>query len=109
MAVRIASILFVLTLGGCDVGDITEGTGTADGNNTAAMTFESMVKPLLTTCVPCHAGVQPPDLTGYTKLVDRYKVKPSTANILVTKGPHQNAAWFTTAQQMTVAAWVDSL
>jgi hypothetical protein len=39
----------------------------------------------------------------------RYKTKPSSANILITKGDHQGTMYFSQPDKTTVAMWIDSL
>ncbi|HET7500882.1 MAG TPA: hypothetical protein VFK02_07770 [Kofleriaceae bacterium] len=73
------------------------------------MVFNASVKPLLTRCVNCHAGIQPPDLTDYARLDARYKTKPASANLLVNKGDHQNINYFNDTEKAAVVMWVDSL
>ncbi|HEU4731165.1 MAG TPA: hypothetical protein VFT22_24900 [Kofleriaceae bacterium] len=88
------------------------GSGSGSGSGSAArdaMVFNASVKPLLTRCVGCHAGLQPPDLTDYARLDARYKTKPATVNLLVNKGDHEGVAYFNTTEKDAVVMWVDSL
>ena len=102
--------LFIL-MGACSVGTVPTGGGTADappGGGGAEASFNAQVMPLLGRCVGCHSGAQQPTLTSYATLQAKYKMKPSTANVLVNKGDHAGITYFTPADKMTVATWVDS-
>lgn len=103
--------LFIL-LGACSVGEVPTGGGGIDapaGGGGAEASFNAQVMPLLTRCVGCHSGVQQPTLTSYTALQAKYKTKPGTTNIFVTKGDHQGTTYFTPADKTTVTNWIDSL
>ena len=102
----------VLWLGACGVGEVPiGGGGTPDGGGgTPSQTFDAQIKPLVMTthpCLGCHSTTQGPILTSYDTLAAKYKTKPGTGNILVTKGDHQNTTYFTAAEKTTVAAWID--
>lgn len=104
----------VLWLGACGVGEVPIGGGGGPdgGGGTPSQTFEARIKPLVMTmhnCLSCHSTTQGPILTSYEALAAKYKTKPGTANILVTKGDHQGTPYFTAAEKMTVASWIDSL
>lgn len=114
-------LVVLLFLTACSVGEYGEspgggggGGGSVDasvGGGGGESSFNSMVKPLIASgsCVGCHAGTQPPNLTSFAALETKYKTKPGSANILVTKGPHQNIQYFTAAGASTVKDWIDSL
>jgi hypothetical protein len=78
-------------------------------NTGGEASFNSTIKPLIASCVSCHSGGQPPNLTAFSGLTDRYKMKPGSGNILVTKGPHQGISYFTPGDKTTVQNWIDSL
>lgn len=73
-----------------------------------AASFNMKVKPLVTTCVGCHS-TRSPTLTSFETLEAKYKMKPGSTNILVTKGMHEMQPFLTADGQATVAAWIDSL
>ena len=120
-------IASLLALGACDVGEVPVGGGAqvdagggggdgGGGGGGGGQSFTAMIVPLVTECatVACHGGVQPPILTSFDALAAKYKTKPGSSNILVTKGAltggsHSGLPYFTTAEQATVAAWIDSL
>lgn len=117
MVVR-AVVAALLMTAACSVGEVPiGGGGTPDGNNDGTgggMSFNAMVKPLVTECVACHSTTQPPNLMSFSALDAKYKAKPGNANILVTKGSltagvHQGVPYLTPAEQTTVAGWIDSL
>lgn len=73
------------------------------------------IKPLTQgRCAGCHGANTPPNLTSFAMLQAIYKTPPGMMNILVTKGDatggvHAGAPYFGAAEQMEVAAWIDSL
>jgi hypothetical protein len=103
-----------LWLCACGVGEVPAGGGPDGGGGTPDQTFNSQIKPLVTTCIGCHSGAQGPVLTSYASLTAKYKTKPGAMNILVTKadatqGIHQGVQYFTGATKTAVASWIDSL
>src|SRR5258706_16188140 len=109
---RTLVVLFVL--GACDVGEVK--TGGPEGGSPGAATFQSMISPLVTRCRACHGTTPAPNLSSFSALQDKYKTKPGTGNILVTKGTlgtppgtHQAIMYLSAADQATVASWIDSL
>lgn len=115
----LAALLFVtLAATGCSVGEYGESTESsnmtpdapASSNNAAGETsFNATVKPLVTTCVSCHAGGTPPNLMSFAMLQAKYKMKPGSANILVTKGNHSGIQYLSAGDAATVKNWIDSL
>ena len=112
--------LFVVSLVGCSVGEVpTGGDVTPDAamqnnnnnnnNNAGETSFNSTVKPLVTSCVSCHGGNQAPNLTSFTALEAKYKMKPGSTNVLVTKGNHAGIQYLNAADKLTVQNWIDSL
>ena len=116
---RAVAVLCVLA--GCDVGEVPVGGGSnnptvdappgEDPANKAS--FDTVMKPMVMAkgCLNgaiCHM-VSPPQLAEYSSVAAKYKVKPGNANILVTKGDHQNTIYFDQAQKDAVAAWIDGL
>lgn len=109
-----------MLLAACSVGSVgdtadDDGGGGGDGMG-GGQSFNAMVKPLVTRCAGagCHAtGSNQPDLTDYSKLVDKYKSKPATANILITKAAdgalHNGVAYLSTSDKATITTWIDSL
>ncbi len=121
MVARFAVI--ALLLGACSVGQV--GGLRPPGDDTPQMdapmggggeaSFNITIKPLTTgRCTGCHEAAQPPNLSSFTALQAKYKTPPGLMNILVTKGDltagvHAGAAYFGTAEQQEVAAWIDAL
>jgi hypothetical protein len=114
---RAAAFAMVVLLGACGVGEVPiGGTGTPDaagGGGAAAQAFNLQIRPLVTTshtCLTCHntniAGE--PNLTSVDTLQAKYKMKPGTMNILVTKGDHEGTTYFTADEKTTVASWIDT-
>jgi hypothetical protein len=116
MVVLRVALTSLLLLGACSVGEVPIGGGGPDGGGgMGAATFESMIKPLVAECVGCHVG-QPPNLTSFDALQPKYKMGPGNMNVFVTKGDisvpvgmHQGLPYLTEAEEVTVAAWIDSL
>jgi hypothetical protein len=114
---RAAVASLFLLVGACGVGEVPiGGGGTTDGGaggGTGAATFTSQVKPLLTRCDGCHSAGTPPNFTSFATLTDRYKTKPSTANVLITKAAdgatHQGVAYLNATEKQAVAMWIDGL
>jgi hypothetical protein len=114
----ILATLFTITVG-CGVGEVPIGGGDPDGGGVdGEASFNEQIMPLVTAkgCVTptCHGGVQQPSLSAFSLLQPRYYAKPGSGNILVTKGNltagvHQAVPYFDTAEQATVAAWIDGL
>jgi len=121
---RAAAFAMVMLLGACGVGEVPiGGTGTppgtppgtpdaAGGGGTAAQAFDTQIKPLVMTahnCLSCHSTniTGEPNLTSADTLQAKYKMKPGTTNILVTKGDHQGTVYFTASEKTTVAGWID--
>ena len=110
---RLVSLALSACLAACSVGEVP-GDPPDGGNGTGGgQSFNAMVAPLVTECTGCHGGT-PPNLTSFSALQAKYKMKPGNANILVTKGDamggmHQGIPYFTAAEKTTVAAWIDSL
>ena len=104
-----AAALFAL-LTACSVGAV-EGDPPIDAPQSAnELSFNMMIKPLVTECVGCHGnGQSPPNLTSFSALASKYTTKPGSANILVTKGDHSGVTYFTVAEKATVTSWIDSL
>ena len=118
---RAAAFAMVVLLGACGVGEVPIGgtgtpAGTTDasgGGGAAAQAFDLQIKPLVTTahaCLGCHSTniAGEPNLSSADALQAKYKVKPGTTNILVTKGDHQGTTYFTASEKTTVAAWIDT-
>ncbi len=106
--------LVLVVLAACDVGEVPSGGMTPDAtmttnNNTGETSFNSTIKPLVTTCTGCHSGSTSPTLTSFSALQAKYKTKPGSTNILVTKGNHQGITYLSSADRMKVAMWIDSL
>jgi len=109
-------VLAALVFMGCTVGEVPLEGGTPDAavvDNVGETSFTTMIKPLVTECVSCHGSGTPPNLSSFTALQAKYKMKPGNANILVTKGgaanTHQGLPYLTTEEQATVTAWIESL
>ena len=120
MEVRAKAFVVALALvTGCSVGEYgteTTTTMTPDASMTTTTTggngeasFNSMVKPLVSSCTSCHAGNQAPNLTSFTTLAAKYKMKPGSTNILVTKGNHAGIQYLDATAKSTVQSWIDSL
>ena len=126
----LALIVLLLSFAACSVGEVpTEGgstitpdasasnnnnnnnDNTGDTNNAAGeASFNSMIKPLVEPrCTSCHANSTPPNLSSFAALEAKYKMKPGSANVLVTKGDHAGIQYFDAAQRTTVQNWIDSL
>ena len=71
--------------------------------------FNNTVKPLVMTCIGCHGGNQPPNLTSFTALEAKYKMKPGSTNILTTKGNHVGITYFDATGKAAVQGWIDGL
>jgi len=113
---RAAVASLFLLVGACGVGEVPAGGGgTTDGGagGTGAATFASQVKPLLVKCDGCHGGGTPPNFMSFTTLADKYKMKPSATNILITKAAdgatHYSVAYLNATEKQAVAMWIDSL
>ena len=113
---RAAGLAMVMSLGACGVGEVPiGGTGTPDGGGgggAAGQAFNTQIKPLITTahpCLGCHSTniAGEPNLSSADALQAKYKTKPGSGNILVTKGDHQNTTYFTATEKTAVAAWID--
>jgi hypothetical protein len=113
---KVLSFLMVVGLAGCTVGEYGDGGGgggtpdsSAAGGNAA--TFDSMIKPMTSTCTAstCHGGGVNPNLTTYALLLPRYKMKPGTANIFYNKTDHQGITYWNQQQKDVAKAWVDGL
>lgn len=107
-------VVVLVFLAACDVGTYGEmepsGSVDAMSNPNGEASFNSTIKPLVqTACVSCHGGGTPPNLSSFAALADRYKMKPGSTNILVTKGPHQGIQYFTPGDKTTVQNWIDGL
>jgi hypothetical protein len=113
-------VLLLYGLGtGCSVGEYgpdTEIATTPDAmttttNNAAGeASFNSTIKPLvMTNCVSCHNGSTPPNLTSFSALQAKYKMKPGMTNVLVTKGNHAGIQYFGATDKTAVQNWIDSL
>lgn len=122
MQFRSLAVTLVLSLAACSVGEVDLGGGGVDasvttdtgGGGAGEASFNAQIKPLVTNCLGCHAGVSAPNLSSFSALEAKYKMGPGASNILVTKGSltggtHQGVPYFDTTQQMTVATWIDSL
>jgi len=115
---RAAAFAMVMLLGACGVGEVPIGGGSATpdaagGGGAAAQAFDLQIKPLVTTthnCLSCHGTniTGEPKLTSAGTLQAKYKMKPGTGNILVTKGDHQGTVYFTATEKTTVATWIDT-
>jgi hypothetical protein len=106
---RVAALL--LTISACDVGEVASakpdgGGGTGGGGG---QSFNAMIAPLVTRCTGCHSAGTPPNLSSFSMLQAKYKMKPGANNILATKGDHQSITYLTAQEIATVAAWIDSL
>jgi hypothetical protein len=105
--------LFIF-LGACGVGEVPSG-GTTDGGGGGdpAATFQAQIAPLVTRCTGCHAGAQGPTLTSYAGLEARYKTKPGSSSLLITKaadgGLHEGITYFSADDKTKVKNWLDSL
>lgn len=118
---RLIASLAVLV--GCSVGEVpVGGNGTppdaAPNNTTDSSTsgsageasFNSMIMPLVNPrCTSCHSNSTPPNLSSFSALEAKYKMKPGSSNILVNKGDHAGIQYFNTTERMTVQNWIDSL
>ena len=115
----LAALLFVaLATTGCSVGEygtasensnMSPDAATSQNNAAGEASFNSMVKPLVTNCVSCHGGGTPPNLTSFAMLQAKYKMKPGSTNILVTKGNHSGIQYLSAGDATTVKNWIDSL
>jgi cytochrome c553 len=100
---------------GCAVDPVLDTDDKADesssvGTNIAdpSQTFNTQVKPNVTTCVACHGGSLAPTLTSYVALEGKFKAKPGATNPLVTKGVHAGPS-LTASQRTAIVNWIDSL
>jgi hypothetical protein len=84
------------------------GTGSGGTGTGGGQTFNTQVAPLVTGCVSCHNGGQPPNLSSFMALDAKYKAKPGANNILVKRGAHTGPALAATSVTQ-IAAWIDSL
>jgi hypothetical protein len=114
---RAVAFAMVVSLGACGVGEVPiGGAGTPDaagGGGAAAQAFNLQIRPLVTTthaCIGCHSTniAGQPNLTSVDTLQAKYKMKPGTGNILVTKGDHLGTVYFTADEKTTVASWIDT-
>lgn len=118
-------LLAAVSVTACDLGEVENpdaggggggGGGSGSGDN-GGPTFTSMITPIVATgnrCTGCHGGGTEPNLSDYTKLAAKYKMKPGASNILVTKpldatGKHYGIDYFTAAEKTTVGNWIDSI
>lgn len=110
---KLLCLVMGLAFAGCDVGEVgdEDGDGSGSGNGMGGgQSFNAMIQPLVTGCVGCHGGSTAPNLTSFSALEPKYKMKPGASNILVTKGVHQGIpAYFSAADATKVANWIDSL
>jgi hypothetical protein len=112
---RATVVSLILSLAACSVGEVPPGGGgsTDAGNNAAqAAKFDTVIKPLVTPrCTSCHGGTTAPNLTSYATLADIYKMGPSATNKLIIEAAdgaqHNGVPYFSTAEKMTVANWID--
>lgn len=115
-----AKLTLLVLLAACGVGEVPLGGGDASTPDAAPdpneASFTAIIAPLVTECIACHGVVQPPILTSSGALDAKYKMKPGLNNILVTKGDisvpvgiHQGVPYFTEAEEVTVANWIDGL
>jgi hypothetical protein len=110
-------LFFVLfTVAACSVGEYgVEQQGTTpdaamnNSNPANETSFNNTVKPLVSSCLGCHSTTQAPNLTSFTALQAKYKQKPGSTNILVTKGPHQGTQYFNTTDKTAIQNWIDGL
>lgn len=110
-------VAVVTCLGACSVGEYgpeQQTTTTPDAamqstNPANETSFNSTVKPLVMTCTGCHGGNQPPNLTSFTALEAKYKMKPGSSNILVTKGNHVGITYLDATGKAAVQGWIDGL
>jgi len=114
---KIALFVFLTALTACVVGEAPPDDTDPDPDPMPSVnqqTFTSMIQPLVTECVGCHQGSQPPNLTGFDKLTTKYTARPGADNVLVikantTNNVHQNVQYFSDAEKATIAAWIDGL
>jgi hypothetical protein len=115
MEVRISSLalLLVAVLGGCEVGEYgatpTTMIDSGGGGGGGEASFNAMVKPRISTCLGCHSGGQAPNLSSFSTLAEKYKMKPGASNILVTKGDHQGITYFNATDKAAITSWINSL
>jgi hypothetical protein len=112
-----ALVLAIAMSGGCSVGEVEGLTSDASPNDPAALSFNSMIKPIVTPrcTATCHSPgkTQPtPALDEYANLQPNYKVAPAT-NVLLTHlpdgAPHQTTTFFSTSEKAIVSAWLNTL
>ncbi|MDQ3337916.1 MAG: hypothetical protein M4D80_22365 [Myxococcota bacterium] len=112
--ILLALVVVALAAAGCSVGEYgaeqqsmsPDAAQVSGGGNETS--FNATVKPLVANCVSCH-GAQPPTLTSYAALQAKYKMKPGSANILVTKGDHQGITYFNANDKAAIQGWIDGL
>lgn len=120
MEVRISSLVALLlaaVLGGCSVGEYGTGGGgggggmnvDASGGGGPEASFDTMVAPRVQSCLGCHSGSTAPNLSTYALLQPKYKMKPGSSNILVTKGDHQGITYLNATDRAAVESWINSL
>ena len=116
MDVRAKLFTLVVLAAGCEVGEVPSDPGTtpdaslmqtSGGGGEAS--FNSMIKPIVGSCTGCHSGSTAPNLTSFANLQAKYKMKPGSSNILVTKGNHQGVTYLSPANQTIMRQWIDSL
>jgi uncharacterized membrane protein len=101
-----------VTISACTVGEVASGNPDGGGSGTGGgggQSFNAMIAPLVTRCTGCHSSGTPPNLSSFSMLQAKYKMKPGASNVLATKGDHQSITYLTTQERATVAAWIDSL
>ncbi len=110
---KLLCLVMGLALAGCDVGEVGDGDGDGSGSGNGmggGQSFNAMIAPLVTGCTGCHGGATPPNLSSFSALESKYKMKPGSSNVLVTKGVHASlTAYFTDPQKTTISNWIDSL
>ena len=112
-----AKIALLVSLTACSVGEVPgDGTGNPDSGmgSQNEQSFNMVIKPITTTCLGCHSGVTAPNLSSFSTLQAKYKMKPGATNILVTKadatgGQHQGVAYFNAQQKTAVTNWIEGL
>jgi cytochrome c553 len=106
------TLLALLVLGACSVGEVKTGGG-PDAGAGGSVSFTMKVAPLVTRCTGCHGNAQSqPTLTSFDALQAKYKTKPGEQNILVTKDlgvKHHDIDYLSTAERQQVADWINSL
>jgi len=128
VVIRAAITSLLVLASACTVGEVPSGSGatpdagstpTADAatdggsgsTQTPDETFAANVSPVITACFGCHNSANPaPDLHSATTLLAKYKVKPGTASLLVTKGTHSGPnSTLNDTQKTAIVAWLNSL